>query len=313
MSIRSLLLSAPLAAQLVLGCVGAPAAPDLSASSVDTARVVADLRVLAADSMEGRATGTPGSARARRFLVDAFGEAGLQPFGASFEQPFELESGGVALQAVNVVGYVAGEEPDGPVIVITAHYDHLGIQDGVIYNGADDNASGTAVLLAIARHLRESAPNHTVILAALDAEELGLRGAQAFVQDPPVERDRIALNINLDMVGRNSRGEMYVAGAYHYPFLRPLLEEVAANAPLRLRLGHDSPDLPPGNDWTQQSDHAAFHAVGIPFVYFGVEDHPDYHRPTDDAERIAPGFLAASVATIISAVELLDENLATVP
>lgn len=298
-----------LALGLLLGCVRTPAAPEAPGAAVDTTRVMAELAVLAADSMEGRATGSAGIERARRFLRGALEDAGLQPFGESFDRPFEVEREGGVVQGVNLVGYVPGERPEGPVIVVTAHYDHVGIQGGQIYNGADDNASGTVALLALARHLRDNPPRHTVVIALLDAEEIGLRGARAFLEDPPVARERIGLNVNLDMVGRNAAGELFAAGAYHYPFLRPHLEALAAEAPLRLRLGHDSPDLPAGDDWTQLSDHGAFHNAGIPFVYFGVEDHPDYHRPTDDVERIEPGFFAASIATIISAVERFDAVL----
>lgn len=235
----------------------------------------------------------------------------MRPFDATYDQPFPLRRNGNAVTAANIVGYVPGTDSAGPVMVVTAHYDHMGVEDGEIYNGADDNASGTAAILALARHLAANPPDHTVVLAALDAEEIGLLGAKAFLADPPIARERIGLNVNLDMVSRNARGELWAAGAHHYPFLRPLLEEVARNAPVRLRLGHDSPDLG-SNDWTSQSDQGAFHAAGIPFVYFGVEDHPDYHRPTDDAERIEPGFYADAVATIIAAVEALDADLAAI-
>jgi hypothetical protein len=303
----------PLATALLAACVRAPSAPEPPLASVDTARIVEDLRVLAADSMEGRATGTAGAERTRRFLRAAFAEAGIEAFAGGYDLPFQTESGGRTVAGVNVIGYVEGRDRTGPVIVMTAHYDHLGVRDGTVYNGADDNASGTAALLAVARHLREAPPTHTVVLAALDAEELGLLGAEAFLADPPVSRERIALNINLDMVGRNAQEELYAAGAYHHPFLRPLLEEVGETAPIRLRLGHDSPDLPRADDWTGQSDHGAFHAAGIPFVYFGVEDHPDYHRPTDDAERIESDFYVGAVATIIAALEALDEALPGFP
>jgi Zn-dependent M28 family amino/carboxypeptidase len=302
-----------LAGAVLAGCVRAPAAPESPVAVVDTARILRDLSVLAADSMEGRGTGTEGIERARRYLLGEFEEAGLQAFDGGYERPFSLPRNGRSVEAANLVGYVAGERPGGPVIVVTAHYDHVGMRDGEIFNGADDNASGVAALLALARHLQRNPPEHMVLIAALDAEEVGLLGAEAFVEDPPVERDRIALNVNLDMVGRNARGELYAAGTHHYPALRPLLEEVAATAPIRLLLGHDSPDLPPGQDWTNLSDHGPFHAAEIPFVYFGVEDHPDYHRPTDDVERIDPAFFAGSVATIIQAVEVLDEGLAGHP
>ena len=300
-----------LAAAATSGCAGAPSAVvETPFPVVDTAQIMGDLRVLAADSMEGRAAGSEGGARARRFLLGEFEAIGLQAFAGGFEHPFGFERNGEAVEAVNLVGYVEGAEPAGAVMVVTAHYDHVGVQNGEIYNGADDNASGVAALLALGRHLQENPPTHTIILAALDAEEMGLRGARQFVDEPPVPLERIALNVNFDMVSRGDRGELYVAGAYHYPQLRPVLEEVAREAPITLLLGHDSPDLPPGEDWTSMSDHAAFHRAGIPFLYFGVEDHPDYHRPTDTADRVDAGFFAASVATIIAAVERLDATLA---
>lgn len=298
-----------LATLVAPACAQTPAAPDAPLGVVDTALIMADLRTLAADSMEGRGTGSAGIERARRYLVGRFEDVGLRSFEGSYELPFALRRDGEVVRAVNLVGYVQGEDAVGPVMVVTAHYDHLGNLDGEIFNGADDNASGVAALLALAQHLAEHPPRHTVVFAALDAEEVGLKGAEALVSDPPIPLERIALNLNFDMVGRNERGELYAAGAFHYPFLRPHLEAIAESAPLRLRLGHDSPTLPPGDDWTFLSDQGPFHREGIPFVYFGVEDHPDYHRPTDDAERIDPTFFADAVATLIAAADHFDDAL----
>lgn len=286
------------------------AAQPAAVAAVDSARLLTDLRVLAADSMEGRRPGTEGSERARRYLLQRMREIGLEPLGGSeLAHPFALRRDGAeAGQGINLIGVVPGTVHADRYLVVTAHYDHVGIRDGEIYNGADDNASGTAALLALARHFSENPPEHGIVFAALDAEEMGLQGARAFVASPPVEREAIVLNVNLDMVSRGDRGELYAAGAHHYPFLRPHLERVAAVAPVSLRLGHDSPDLG-SDDWTNQSDHAAFHAAGIPFVYFGVEDHPDYHRPTDDAERVDPAFFVGAVRTLVLAVEELDRAL----
>src|SRR5690606_17653456 len=157
---------------------------------------------------------------------------------------------------------------------------------GEIYHGADDNASGSAALLELARHFAASPPRNSVVVAALDAEEMGLRGARAFVANPPIPLDSILLNVNMDMVGRNAAGELYVAGTYHCPFLGGLVDAVAGRSGVTLLRGHDEPTLPAGDDWTLASDHGAFHAEDIPFLYFGVEDHPDYHRPTDTFENI---------------------------
>jgi Zn-dependent M28 family amino/carboxypeptidase len=283
----------------------------LPPAAIDSARLIHDVQVLSADSMEGRGTGTPGSERARRYLLGRFREVGLQPLGERFEQEFSFTvRDGAPLRGVNLVGYVRGTEFPERYLVVTAHYDHLGIRDGEIFNGADDNASGTAALLALAARLRSEPPRHTVIFAALDAEEMGLQGARAFVAAPPVPLERILANVNMDMVGRNDQDELYAAGTYHYPALRPLVERVAAGAEVTLLMGHDRPDLPPGDDWTMLSDHGAFHERGIPFVYFGVEDHPDYHRPTDTFEGIQPGFFARATRTVYRFVRELDAALA---
>jgi Zn-dependent M28 family amino/carboxypeptidase len=197
-------------------------------------------------------------------------------------------------------------------IVVTAHFDHVGVRQDQIYNGADDNASGTAALMEIARWFAANPPMHSIIFAALDYEEGGLIGARGFVASPPVPASSIVLNVNMDMVGRNTKNELFAAGTSHYPFLRPYLDSVAARAPITLRFGHDDPNGPPRDDWTSQSDHGAFHRAGIPFVYFGVEDHPDYHQPTDDVERLMPQFFAGAATTVLDAVRTLDRNLAAI-
>jgi Zn-dependent M28 family amino/carboxypeptidase len=145
----------------------------------------------------------------------------------------------------------------------------------------------------------------SVVVALFDAEEMGLRGARAFVRGPAVPGEAIALNVNLDMVSHSASGELWVAGTHHSPALRPVLDSVARTAPVTVRFGHDTPDLPAAQNWTTQSDHGAFHAAGIPFVYFGVEDHADYHQPTDDPETITPGFFVRAIATILEAVRRL--------
>jgi Zn-dependent M28 family amino/carboxypeptidase len=175
-----------------------------------------------------------------------------------------------------------------------------------VFNGADDNASGTAALLAIADHLRRNPPEHSVIIAALDAEESGLQGARAFVQDPPVAREAILANVNMDMLGRNDAGELWAAGTFHSPWLLPLVERVAQRAPVKLRIGHDRPGVAGQDDWTGASDHGPFHAAGIAFLYFGVEDHADYHRASDEAQGIQPDFYGRAVATVIDFLMELD-------
>jgi hypothetical protein len=283
----------------------APPVLGQSVPQLDTARMLRDLSVLAHDSMAGRASGAPGAQRAQAFLVAALEDAGVPPAYERMLQSFEWPRG----TGDNIVGIVPGRSAeDEHVIVLTAHYDHLGVRDGEVFNGADDNASGVAALLEIGRQLVATPLEHTVLLALVDAEEVGLQGSRALVADPPVAFERIALNVNLDMVARTA-GVLWAAGSYHTPALRPILEELAAGAPLTLKLGHDRPGAPEGDDWTNSSDHGPFHAAGVPFVYFGVEDHADYHTSTDDFERIDPSEFTAAVRTILMGIQALDEAI----
>ena len=277
---------------------------------VDAARLIGDLKELSSDAMEGRGAGTKGGEAARAFVARRFAELGLKPLWSSFEQPFELkDSGGKTLDCANVVGYVRGASEPDTLVVVTAHYDHLGVREGKIYNGADDNASGVAVLLQLAAHFARETPRHTMVFAALDAEEQGLVGARTLVKQLRAERRDVALDVNMDMVSHSAGGELYASGAYHTPSLRPVLERVAARAPVRLLLGHDRPEQG-HDDWTNQSDQYAFHQAGIPFVYFGVEDHKDYHKPSDDFETITPDFFVRAAETILDAVKTFDAELA---
>lgn len=276
---------------------------------VDSAMLMMDLEELASDAMQGRRAGTEGNAMAREYVTRGFEMAGLQRFGDSFHHPFSyMRRDSTEVEGVNVVGWVGGESSDRVVLVI-AHYDHVGVRNGEIYNGADDNASGTAALLALAQHFAFAMPRHTVVFAALDAEEEGLRGARAFVADPPLDLDAVAVVVNMDMISRNEANELYVAGTSHYPQLSEFVDSVAAVTSINLIKGHDTPVPSPRDDWTNQSDHGAFHAVGIPFLYFGVEDHPGYHQPTDTADAITPAFYIRAASAVIMMVEVLDRNL----
>jgi cyclophilin family peptidyl-prolyl cis-trans isomerase len=274
-------------------------------SLADTAALMTTVRVLAADSMEGRRAGSPGGARARRYLVQRLTALGLQPLGKDYEQSFALPDH--AGTGVNLLALIPGNRFPDRYIVVSAHYDHVGILGGQIYNGADDNASGTAALLAIAGALRRAPIGHSVILALFDGEEAGLLGAKAFLAALPVPASAVALDVNLDMVSHSATGELWVAGTAYHPTLRPALEALRAHAPVRLRFGHDRRGVPGQQDWTNDSDHGPFHAAGIPFLYFGVEDHPDYHRPTDDPETITPVFFGRAVGTILAALRMVDE------
>ena len=281
---------------------------------IDSERLMAAVTALADPKFEGRAAGSPGGLAARAWIVDRYKAIGLHPVSGAYVHPFTYKrmtmGGAQEGEGANILGMCIGSDPALPFVVVSAHYDHLGIRDGQIYPGADDDASGVAVVLELAAFCQKTPFRHSVVFAAFDAEERGLQGSRAFFVKPAaVPQERIALNVNLDMVSRNDKREIFIAGTYHYPDLKKPLEEIAAKAPITVLFGHDKPVSIAGGveDWTNQSDHGPFHAAKIPFVYFGVEDHADYHKPTDTADKINRGFLVDVAETILDAVIALDQ------
>jgi Zn-dependent M28 family amino/carboxypeptidase len=289
---------------------------------LDPERLLLDLQILSSDRFQGRATDAPGGVLASTLISARFGELGLQPFGASFEHPFSFTHRSIRAlwrrnrpftktftQATNIVGYVKGTSRPDDFIVVSAHFDHLGTIGGEVFHGADDNASGTAALLAIAAWVQRHPLRVSVAFAAFDAEELGLRGSRAFVSALPFPRDRLHLDVNMDMISRADDRRLFVAGLEQHPALRPLVESAARTSAVPVHAGHDRPMYMTGliANWTDASDQGAFNDIGVPFLYFGVEDHADVHRPTDTADRIDPRFFTGSAETVLSAIVAASE------
>lgn len=259
------------------------------------------IRELSSDKYQGRKTGTQGSRMAADYIVRQFKALGLKSFNGSYKHPFSFKAGKTTVTGANLIAFLPGKKQEA--IVISAHYDHLGVKNGKIYNGADDDASGVGGILEIAAYFAKHKPEHTLIFVAFDAEEMGLQGAKAFVSRSPVPLSRIRLNINLDMVSHNDKGELYVSGTRHYPKLEQYLAVKIRG--IKLMTGHDDREQEK-DDWTFQGDHGAFHEEGIPFLYFGVEDHKDYHQPTDDFENINATFYVKAVNAILNVVQNYD-------
>lgn len=193
----------------------------------------------------------------------------------------------------NVVGRIRGADPKlaAEHIVLGAHYDHVGEDaEGEVWNGADDNASGCAGILAVAEALRASPPKRSVVLAAFGAEEVALLGSYWFVENPPVPRDSIVSMVNCDMIGRGGDEEMrtnpeeaaganevLLCGIGSSPIFDPLVKK--ANAGIDLELRAD-------DRFFDRSDQAAFYEAGVPILFFNTGEHADYHRATDTADRI---------------------------
>src|SRR6058998_1406986 len=223
-------------------------------------RILTDVQFLAADSQEGRGVGTAGLQRSGAYIRDGFARAGLrvsfQDFTIPADAPAVLHTTLGGTPTRNVVAIIPGSSRAlrGEIVVVGAHYDHLGLggfgaldpdSTGRVHNGADDNASGTAALLEIARRLGRERPARTVVLIAFSGEELGTLGSVYFVKHPLVEP---------------------VDSVY---------------AMLNLATGHF--DLRASGDGWGPSDHASFFAAKRPVVHFFTDLHEDYHRTTDDA------------------------------
>ncbi len=282
--------------------------------SIDADKLMKHIEFLASDDLEGRKTESEGNRKAQSYILNEFRSLDLETHYSDFQQKFSFENRRERKaynDAVNIVGFVPGKS-SRKLIVMTAHYDHVGIGRAVagdsIFNGADDNASGTAALMLLAEYFKENQPEHGIIFAALDGEEMGLQGARALVRDFPFPLEEIVLNINMDMISRNDKGELFASGTYYNPSLKSVLEPASADSPLKLRFGHDEPNTGPDN-WTQSSDHGPFFEKNVPHIYFGVEDHEDYHKPSDEVKNIDPEFYANAVNLILKCTLALDQQL----
>ncbi|KJD35344.1 peptidase M20 [Tamlana sedimentorum] len=265
------------------------------------------VKTLSSDAFEGRRTGTAGAEKTKKYIINQFYSHGVKPLTNKYSQNFTFSKGVKQYQATNILGYIKGTSKQKKYIVITAHFDHEGIKRNEIYNGADDNASGIGALFSFAEYFKNNPPKHTVILAALDGEELGLKGSYYFTKNPLIPLKNIIVNINLDMVSRSDKNELFVVGTDTHNSFKNIVNNYKNSEQFKLVIGHDAND--DLENWTYSSDHANFYKQGVPFLYFGVEDHEDYHEPTDDFENIHPEFYIKAVHSIISVFKDIDTQL----
>jgi aminopeptidase-like protein len=292
---------------------------------IDSEKLLENVRIISDDSLQGRLFSSKHNLITRKFIVEKFKESGLQPINGVYEHEFSSKLSKKIRQEMfpikkkpfddysnvpdttvvggNAFGMFKGET--NKTIVITAHYDHLGVKNGRIYNGADDNASGTAALFTIADYFRNKPTKHNLVFVAVDAEEVGSLGAEYFLKNYS-DKENIVLNINLDMISHSDYDpELFGSGLYHYPDLRDPLEDIYSEK-IDLLFGHDDPNNKAQADWTFSSDHRVFYREKIPHIYFGVPDHKDYHRSSDTYATINEDFFIEAVKIVIQAVENLD-------
>ena len=251
-------------------------------------RLKADVTFLASDEMKGRRAGSPEAEKAARWMAEQFETIGLQK-GApdGYLQPFKIKQDGS--NGFNVVGLLEGTTDE--FVVIGAHFDHLGVKDGAIFNGADDNASGCAVLLEVARACvaAKSKPRRGVVFCSFDAEERLLGGSRHFVASGRFDMSKAAAMVCLDMMGGNffprDTRSLYALGAENSPEIQDVLKRIAPVEGLDVRpLGVNL--IEPLGEIYARSDYGSFRAKKVPFVFFSTGQPWYYHKPEDDVERL---------------------------
>jgi peptidase M28-like protein/PDZ domain-containing protein len=278
-----------------------PAPPPITA--------IDDIRYLSDDRLAGRMTGSPGADSAAAYLARRFEQVGLQPAVGGWYQSFTVAKEAPVAQSArvgglvgkNVIGLLPGHDPAlrNETVIVGAHYDHLGLggfgsldpdSAGRVHNGADDNASGAAMLIQIAARLAQSPPARTVLFIAFSGEELGLLGSAHYVRQPLYPLSATIAMINLDMVGRLRNGRLIVYGARTAKEFPALLDSLNWHAGF---------DLKAQGDGYGPSDQSSFYAAGRPVLHVFTDLHDDYHRTTDDWQKIDPeGFRRVSNFTL---------------
>ncbi|MDP2686495.1 MAG: M28 family peptidase [Aequorivita sp.] len=287
-----------------------------------------DVSILANDSLNGRKTGSAGEKKAAEYIAKRFESLGLQPKGSEgYFQKFAFKANknphqeaeftsekndpSAPLRAEtgeNVIGYIDNNAEN--TVVIGAHYDHLGMggegslyrEGDAIHNGADDNASGVAVMLHLADSLRfdsaQRPKNNNYLFIAFSGEEEGLLGSNYFVKNPTIDTKKVTYMLNMDMVGRlNSENTLAVYGLGTSPLLK---QSVIANAG-NLKITENESGVGP-------SDHTSFYLADIPVLHFFTGQHEDYHKPSDDTEKVNFAGMEMVSNYIFSIIKDLDSQ-----
>jgi len=282
-------------------------------------RIKEDVTFLASDELEGRQTGTEGEKKAASYISNRFKELKLQPKGTqNYLQPFSFRpktnphdevkfdvNGDGTITGNNVVGFLDNKAEN--TIIIGAHYDHLGFggegslyRDSIkaIHNGADDNASGIAVLLNLAAKLKTKNSNNNYLFMGFSGEEMGLLGSNYFVKNPTIDTKKVSYMINMDMVGRMKKdSSLAVYGTGTSPIFKQVLKSHNDN----FRLVQQESGVGP-------SDHTSFYLADIPVLHFFTGQHEDYHKPGDDSEKLNYEGMELIAEYIFNIIADLDDN-----
>ncbi len=262
------------------------------AQKIEADKIKEHIRTLASDEYEGRNTGSEGEKKANAYIEKQFKAIQLLPKGEKgYDQPFAFKSGvhgtGTEGTAENIIGYIDNGAEN--TIIIGAHYDHLGLGNdgssldanpkGKIHNGADDNASGTAGVIELARYFQKNGKKekNNFLFICFSGEELGLYGSKYFTEHPTIDLSKVTYMINMDMIGRLPESKnLSVSGVGTSPSWSTVLDKLSND---QLIVKTDSSGMGP-------SDHSSFYVKNIPALHFFTGSHNDYHKPSDDWDKI---------------------------
>jgi hypothetical protein len=279
----------------------------------DANKIKTHVKTLASDEYEGRGTGSAGENKANDYIESQFKKIKLLPKGVNgYDQPFPFKAGvhgtGAAGTATNIAGYI--DNGAEYTIIIGAHYDHLGLgNDGgsldanpqnKIHNGADDNASGTAGVIELARYFQDNGrkERYNFLFLSFSGEELGLYGSKYYTEHPTIDLAKANFYINLDMIGRLNpeKKTLEVMGTGTSPVWEPLLQKLSND---HVKIKTDSSGIGP-------SDHTSFYLKNIPVLHFFTGAHSDYHKPSDDFDKINYEGEVEVLKIIVKLIEELD-------
>jgi len=269
----------------------------LNAQSFEVSAIKKQVTFLASDALKGRGTSSLEEIKAAEYIAKSFEKTGLQPFNNSFLKTFKYKKNRVPhdtstanineQQAFNVVGFLDNKALF--TIIIGAHYDHLGLghdhnsldanPEGKIHNGADDNASGTVGVIELAKYFTKNKVTEpfNFLFICFSGEELGLLGSKKWCENPDINLSNVNYMINMDMIGRlnDSTKKLVIYGVGTSPVFVPIIDSLATN----FNIKKDSSGIGP-------SDQTSFYLKDIPVLHFFTGQHSDYHKPSDDAEKL---------------------------
>ena len=268
-----------------------------------------NLYVIASDEMEGRDTGSPGQKRAGEYMINYYKNLGIsfpKTLGSYYQKvpsDFMRKRGGSDLpDSENILAFIEGSEKPEEIVVVSAHYDHVGTTNGVVYNGADDDGSGTVAVMEIAKACQAAkkagkGPKRSILFLHVTGEEHGLFGSEYYTDNPVFPLANTVVDLNIDMIGRDdpeNRGKqyVYVIGSEMLSSQLKVINEEANKRTNNLELNYKYDDPSDPQRLYYRSDHYNFAKNNIPVAFFFDGIHEDYHKPTDDVEKIDYELLA---------------------